>query len=220
MNEMAEALSVLGLSPHVTVQEIQAAYLRLVKQSHPDKFMHDETLRKTAELTLKKINWAYEYLQGYRVNPSEDIGDWHPKSRGESVSSTEGDVDPFADRQDEPLDDHFGDLLDEESPARTREITRTSTSTWSSVAVWFVVLAVPTVVIAVESAKSKGFNYAAQKQIAYAFWMHELRTAALTVGVAILAIVGVIFVVYVALAITEGLAAGFAEARSDVNHES
>ncbi len=55
---------VLGVSPNASQDQIAAAYRRLVQQYHPDKVagMAPE-FRELAELRMKEINSAYEYLK-------------------------------------------------------------------------------------------------------------------------------------------------------------
>lgn len=55
---------VLGIGPNASQVQIAAAYRRLVQQYHPDKVagMAPE-FRELAELRMKEINSAYEYLK-------------------------------------------------------------------------------------------------------------------------------------------------------------
>jgi len=43
--------------------EIKAAYKRLIKKYHPDKFTQDEEHRKIAEEITRKLNEAYIYFE-------------------------------------------------------------------------------------------------------------------------------------------------------------
>jgi hypothetical protein len=56
-------LRTLRLSTDATPDQIHAAYRRLCKVWHPDRFQHDEALREEAETALREINAAYEYLR-------------------------------------------------------------------------------------------------------------------------------------------------------------
>ena len=58
-------LNVLGLSLGATKEEIKLEYRRLVMKFHPDRVHHlgDEFVRE-AEIKMKEINQAYEYLRG------------------------------------------------------------------------------------------------------------------------------------------------------------
>jgi len=63
--QKAEALKVLGLDEHATTADIREAYLKLVRQHHPDLVSadrKDDATTKTAE-----FNTAYEYLVGART---------------------------------------------------------------------------------------------------------------------------------------------------------
>jgi hypothetical protein len=55
-------LTVLGLEPGATLDEIKEAHRDLAKVWHPDRFGHDLRLRAKAEERLKEINGAYEGL--------------------------------------------------------------------------------------------------------------------------------------------------------------
>lgn len=52
---------VLGVSEGASQEEIRAAYLKLVKKYHPDKYV-DNPLKELATEKLKEINEAYEML--------------------------------------------------------------------------------------------------------------------------------------------------------------
>ena len=52
---------VLGVSEDASQEEIRAAYLKLVKKYHPDKYV-DNPLKELATEKLKEINEAYEML--------------------------------------------------------------------------------------------------------------------------------------------------------------
>ena len=43
--------------------EVKAAYKRLVKTYHPDKYANDEQKRKYAEQVTQKLNEAYAYFE-------------------------------------------------------------------------------------------------------------------------------------------------------------
>lgn len=58
---MNNPYKVLEISENATQEEIRAAYLRLVKQYHPDKY-RDNPLKELATEKLKEINEAYETL--------------------------------------------------------------------------------------------------------------------------------------------------------------
>jgi len=58
-----EALRVLGLPASATPAEIKAAYRRLVKLQHPDRYVNDPQGREAAEQTLTHIIEAYRCLR-------------------------------------------------------------------------------------------------------------------------------------------------------------
>ncbi|MDR0839838.1 MAG: J domain-containing protein [Christensenellaceae bacterium] len=58
---MNNPYKVLGVSESATQEDIRAAYLRLVKQYHPDRYT-DPQLKRVANEKLVEINEAYEVL--------------------------------------------------------------------------------------------------------------------------------------------------------------
>ena len=58
-----DALRVLGLSGAATPGEVKAAYRRLVKIRHPDRFSEDPPGREAAEKDVKRIIEAYRCLK-------------------------------------------------------------------------------------------------------------------------------------------------------------
>lgn len=67
-NKEVHYLNVLGLSSGATKDEIRVEYKRLVMKFHPDRVHHlgDEFV-KEAEIKMKEINQAYEYLCGQKA---------------------------------------------------------------------------------------------------------------------------------------------------------
>lgn len=53
----------LEVKPGTSLVEMKAAYKRLVKQYHPDKFHNDEAKRKSAEQVTQKLNESYTYFE-------------------------------------------------------------------------------------------------------------------------------------------------------------
>jgi len=53
----------LGVSSHASTAEVKQAYRDLVEVWHPDRFSHNERLRKKAEEMLKLINAAYDRIK-------------------------------------------------------------------------------------------------------------------------------------------------------------
>ncbi|HEX5032523.1 MAG TPA: J domain-containing protein, partial [Candidatus Eisenbacteria bacterium] len=60
-----KAFRTLGLEPGASPDEIRAAYRRLAKRNHPDKFVHDPRLQTQATARMKAINGAYRTLRPY-----------------------------------------------------------------------------------------------------------------------------------------------------------
>lgn len=56
----------LGLQPGASKKELRAAYLRLVKECHPDRLAHNPQAQTAAQEKLKAINEAYACLRDYR----------------------------------------------------------------------------------------------------------------------------------------------------------
>ncbi|MFX0095721.1 MAG: TerB family tellurite resistance protein, partial [Candidatus Hodarchaeota archaeon] len=54
---------ILGLDGNITPENVKSAYRKLAAQYHPDKVSHlGSRIRKVAEVEMKKINEAYEFL--------------------------------------------------------------------------------------------------------------------------------------------------------------
>ncbi len=63
-NKREYYLDILGLSINATKDEIKKTYRRLAMKFHPDKVSHlGEEFTIEAEIKMKKINEAYEYLK-------------------------------------------------------------------------------------------------------------------------------------------------------------
>lgn len=62
--DINRAFEILGLPLTATPAEIKEAYRDLTKVWHPDRFVSEPRLRAKAEETFKRINEAYQVLQG------------------------------------------------------------------------------------------------------------------------------------------------------------
>jgi hypothetical protein len=56
----------LGLQPGASKKEVRTAYLRLVKECHPDRFAQNPQAQVAAQEKLKALNEAYACLRDYR----------------------------------------------------------------------------------------------------------------------------------------------------------
>ena len=81
------ALYALDLEMNATEAEIRRSYRLLVKVWHPDRFQNDEKLKEAAEIKLKAINSAFEFL----TSTTDERGPWRPPSR----PATEDAPSPF-----------------------------------------------------------------------------------------------------------------------------
>lgn len=80
---------VLGISEGASQEEIRAAYLKLVKKYHPDKYV-DNPLKELATEKLKEINEAYEMLtkKGASNSANRAYGGSYSSSSGYSGSGS------------------------------------------------------------------------------------------------------------------------------------
>ena len=62
-NEIDKCYQTLGLNSRASEEEIKQAYRDLVNVWHPDRFPHNQRLRKKATEKLREINAAYENLR-------------------------------------------------------------------------------------------------------------------------------------------------------------
>lgn len=93
---LSKALACLGFKDKPTTKkEVQQAWLKAVKASHPDKFMAKgpEAQRKATE-RIKDINWAKEFLEEYleeasaSERPFVDQGWWQRTMKREAEDFT------------------------------------------------------------------------------------------------------------------------------------
>ena len=69
MKSVNEYCKVLGVDSSATPEELKKAYRDLIKEWHPDRFLHNPRLQKKAEEKLREINEAYDQLQSLISNP-------------------------------------------------------------------------------------------------------------------------------------------------------
>ena len=70
-----ECMTELGLEPGFNLSDLRKKWLELLKKYHPDKYQtEDESVIKSAEEKIIKINEAYEYLkENFLEGQKEDI---------------------------------------------------------------------------------------------------------------------------------------------------
>ena len=61
---------ILGLSPTASDAEIKAAYLRLARQYHPDRFA-GTPYEAAAQEQMRRLNAAYDYVLNTRARPKK-----------------------------------------------------------------------------------------------------------------------------------------------------
>ncbi|MDB4088287.1 DnaJ domain-containing protein [Flavobacteriales bacterium] len=62
-SSLSKALSILGLEPKASKEEIKDAYRSLVMIYHPDKLKKGERYKEQAKIKFQAINDAYQYLK-------------------------------------------------------------------------------------------------------------------------------------------------------------
>ena len=65
MPSINRSYRILGLPPGVSQEEIKKAYRDLAQVWHPDRFAHNERLRRKAQDNLRRINEAFETLRSH-----------------------------------------------------------------------------------------------------------------------------------------------------------
>lgn len=62
MTDLQKYLRMFNLKPSAVYSEVKAAYRRMVKEWHPDRYTDDPGMRLIAEDRIKEINIAYDFL--------------------------------------------------------------------------------------------------------------------------------------------------------------
>ncbi len=63
----SQACSILKVSPQASNEEIKAAYLKIIKEYHPDRVANlGDELKELAEKKTQEINSAYNFLKKLR----------------------------------------------------------------------------------------------------------------------------------------------------------
>jgi hypothetical protein len=122
--ERCASLQVLGLGMNASEEEIESAYLTLVKVWHPDRFQSDQKLRSAAEEKLKDINAAHDYLKA--APPLEEGRPFGPEP-GPVPKPEESPKQGFA-----PTETVATEAIDEELADEVRRVLkRYETRSWS-----------------------------------------------------------------------------------------
>lgn len=79
----------LGLQPGASASEVRRAYLRLVKQWHPDRYARDSRAQSVAQEKVKEINEAYAFLRDYKPGQPEQLYDVSSYPRGATAQWNE-----------------------------------------------------------------------------------------------------------------------------------
>jgi DnaJ domain len=94
----------LGLQPGASAREVRRAYLKLVKQWHPDRYTRDLRAQSLAQERVKEVNEAYSFLRDFKPGqpehsydvasyPSGATAQWHEYRR--RTSHEPPIADPF-----------------------------------------------------------------------------------------------------------------------------
>ena len=67
MKKIGEHRTLLGVDKNVTLKELKTIYRNVMKDTHPDKFINDETGKIEAEEKSKSVIEAYHFLVS--INP-------------------------------------------------------------------------------------------------------------------------------------------------------
>ena len=67
---------ILGVTYNASPEDIKAAYKRLAKQWHPDKWLNDKEKRLQAEEKMKDINEAYDALKNSKSSTNTSSYSW------------------------------------------------------------------------------------------------------------------------------------------------
>jgi hypothetical protein len=68
-----ECYRTLGLQPGASKKELRTAYLRLVKECHPDRFALNPEAQSVAQEKLKAVNEAYSFLRHYQPDGIHEV---------------------------------------------------------------------------------------------------------------------------------------------------
>ena len=84
MKSVNECRKILGVDSTATPEELKRAYRDLVREWHPDRFLHNPRLQSNAQEKLREINEAYSQLQAVILDqktPRKNLSDKSGSSR-------------------------------------------------------------------------------------------------------------------------------------------
>jgi hypothetical protein len=87
MKSINEYCEILRVNSSATPEELKKAYRELVKEWHPDRFLHNPRLRRKAEEKLREINEAYDRLQSLLANPKSRPSQSSKESRPQAAAA-------------------------------------------------------------------------------------------------------------------------------------
>lgn len=65
MDDISQCYAILGIKPTATPEATKKAYRNMAKVWHPDRYVHNPTLKAKAEAEIKKINEAYTAIKAH-----------------------------------------------------------------------------------------------------------------------------------------------------------
>jgi hypothetical protein len=104
MKSVDEYFKILGVDSTATPEQLKKAYRKLIKEWHPDRFLHNPRLYNRAQEKLREINKAYDEVQSLithqkdRLSGASDDLESHaePRPRRTPSGAPERPVPPFA----------------------------------------------------------------------------------------------------------------------------
>lgn len=71
MDDISQCYAILGIKPTATLEATKKAYRNMAKVWHPDRYVHNPTLKAKAEAEIKKINEAYAAIKAHAAKKVE-----------------------------------------------------------------------------------------------------------------------------------------------------
>ena len=85
--DIKRCYEILELEPTASVKDLKQAYKDIVNVWHPDRFSHNNRLKRKAEKKIKEINRAFELLNRHlSPDPAQDFSDSSESGWGGSTS--------------------------------------------------------------------------------------------------------------------------------------